>query len=160
MRIDISYEELRRNARNPGMRGAIRHYLGLLADLFRSPSPVMRDIGEILVASTKQRFQTETDPEGRAWAPNSPVTRARKRNPHILTESGMLGDSIRYMLKDGGKGVSIGSNRVYAAMMQLGGKKAMFPHLWGDIPARPYLGVSHQDSVDLLEAFRRRIRNL
>jgi phage virion morphogenesis protein len=160
MRIDISYEELRRNARTPGLSGAIRHYLGRLADLFRSPEPIMRDIGEILVASTKQRFQTQTDPTGRAWAPNTPVTRARKRNPRVLTESGMLGDSIRYMLKDNGRGVSIGSNRVYAAMMQLGGKKAMYPHLWGDIPARPYLGVSQQDSVDLLDAFRGRIRDL
>ncbi|WP_248594777.1 hypothetical protein [Candidatus Accumulibacter contiguus] len=26
----------------------------------------------------------------------------------------------------------------YAAMQQFGGTKARFPHLWGDIPARPF----------------------
>lgn len=33
----------------------------------------------------------------------------------------------------------VGSNKPYAAMMHFGGSKASFPHLWGDIPARPYL---------------------
>ncbi|WP_231997044.1 phage virion morphogenesis protein [Pseudomonas arsenicoxydans] len=33
----------------------------------------------------------------------------------------------------------VGSNKPYAAMMQFGGDQADFPHLWSDIPARPYL---------------------
>lgn len=33
-----------------------------------------------------------------------------------------------------GQAVEIRSTMTYAAMQQLGGKKADFPHLWGDIP--------------------------
>lgn len=36
-------------------------------------------------------------------------------------------------------------------MMQFGGTKAAFPHLWGDIPARPFLGLSTQDESDILD---------
>ena len=46
--------------------------------------------------------------------------------------------------------VEVGSNRVYAAMMQFGGTKAAYPHLWGDIPPRPFLGVSEADSANIL----------
>lgn len=34
-------------------------------------------------------------------------------------------------------------------MMHHGGTKAAFPHLWGDIPARPFLGVSAEDEVNI-----------
>lgn len=30
----------------------------------------------------------------------------------------------------------------YAAIQQFGGTKAQFPHLWGDIPARPFLPIT------------------
>ena len=38
----------------------------------------------------------------------------------------------------------------YAAMQQFGGIKSEFPHLWGDIPARPFLGVSESDAEEIL----------
>lgn len=41
----------------------------------------------------------------------------------------------------------VGSPEVYAAMQQFGGSKAEFPNLWGDIVARPFLGVSDSDAV-------------
>jgi phage gpG-like protein len=36
----------------------------------------------------------------------------------------------------------VGSTMKYAAMQQFGGKKSQFPHLWGDIPARPFLPIT------------------
>lgn len=36
-------------------------------------------------------------------------------------------------------------------MMQFGGTKAQFPHLWGDIPARPYIGFSEDDKQNTLD---------
>lgn len=45
----------------------------------------------------------------------------------------------------------MGSARPYAAMMHFGGTKPEFPHLWGDIPARPFLGLSDQDRRDVVE---------
>ena len=38
--------------------------------------------------------------------------------------------------------VTITAGPVYAAIQQFGGKKSEFPHLWGDIPARPFLPVT------------------
>ncbi|MDD5030374.1 MAG: phage virion morphogenesis protein [Rhodoferax sp.] len=55
----------------------------------------------------------------------------------------------------GSTGVSIGSPIVYAAIQQFGGTKAQFPHLWGDIPARPFLGMSDADKTNILDIIGR-----
>ena len=47
--------------------------------------------------------------------------------------------------------VEIGSPKEYAAMQQFGGQKSKFPHLWGDIPARPFLGISDRDQKSVLD---------
>lgn len=117
-------------------------------------SPALLEIGEVLTNSTKERFQTETDPSGRRWEENSAVTAERKTNPKILTESGLLGGQIAPQLIDGGNAVAVGSNRIYAAMMQFGGTKSQWPHLWGDIPGRPFLGFSSEDRDRVLEILR------
>ena len=36
-------------------------------------------------------------------------------------------------------------------MQQFGGTRSRFGHLWGDIPARPFLGLSTADEQALLE---------
>lgn len=54
-----------------------------------------------------------------------------------------------------GNSVTVGSSMRYAAMQQFGGTKAKFPHLWGDIPARPFLPVTL--SGDLYPAEREAI---
>lgn len=41
--------------------------------------------------------------------------------------------------------VSIGSNRIYAAMHQYGGRTR-----FGQIPARPYLGISDEDEQAIM----------
>lgn len=132
------------------VRRRLRALMGVTSDL----SPVLREIGEILLASTKDRFSPgrQRSPSGVPWAPNSPVTLARKANPNILTERGYLGDTIRYQLTADRQGVEVASDRPYAAMQQFGGTKAQWPHLWGDIPAREFLGISGQDRTDILDA--------
>jgi len=160
-RFDLSLTELRNGQRRSGLVGAVQHYFRRLGDYLRSPDSMLEEVGETLQSSTKQRFITETDPTGKKWAPNRPATLAsyfRRRgagSKKILTDSGTLGDSIRYQLtggfsvgswrSGGGRSVTVGTNLVYGAMQQYGGTRARFPHLWGDIPARPYLGVSRDD---------------
>jgi phage virion morphogenesis protein len=136
---------------------ALQTYLRQMQNRLSNPSDVMAEIGEILVRSTQQRFATQSDPDGQPWAPNSPVTRARKRNPHILTENGYLGDGIHAQM-DGSNAVLVGSNRKYAAVQQFGQKKGASgrtrrgaPIPWGDIPARPFLGISDDDRRDIEE---------
>lgn len=89
--------------------------------------PVLKVIGEHLVASTRQRFQTETDPEGNRWQALKPSTRSRKKHPKILTESHRLRGSIVYQLS-GPNTLEVGTNVVYAAIHQLGGRIDRAPH--------------------------------
>jgi len=112
--------------------------------------PLMLEIGEDVVESTKQRFVTATDPDGEQWAKNSDVTLAHKSGSRPLTDGGNLARSIHYT-QLGNDGVEIGTNAVQAAMMQFGGTKAEFPHLWGDIPERPFLGLSDADKQHILD---------
>jgi len=112
--------------------------------------PAMLEIGEVLTESTKQRFETGTAPDGSVWASNSNTTLLYKAGDKPLVNYGYLAESIHYQSL-GNTGVAIGTNKVQAAMMQFGGTKAQFPHLWGDIPARPYLGLSADDGQDILE---------
>lgn len=58
-----------------------------------------------------------------------------------------LSTQIYYRVE--GDTLLIGSPQVYAAMQQFGGSKAQFPHLWGDIPARPFLGISDADEAQM-----------
>jgi phage virion morphogenesis protein len=117
--------------------------------------PAYKSIGEALVASTQRRFQDRQDPEGHAWAALSSVTRERKgHNRQLEGESKQLARQIHYNASS--DGVEVGSTMEYAAMMHFGGKKSEFPHLWGDIPARPFLGLSADDAdeiIDILQDF-------
>lgn len=60
-----------------------------------------------------------------------------------------LSTTIYYRVE--GDTLYVGSPEKYAAMQQFGGSKADFPNLWGDIPARPFLGLSDQD-VAMIES--------
>jgi phage virion morphogenesis protein len=135
--------------------------------------PVLAEIGEDMTESTKRRFSTTKAPDGTSWAPNSATTIARygelfARKDGTLSkkaqakvsgkkpltgETRALATTINYQLQDGNT-VGIGSPMVYAAMQQFGGKKSDFPHLWGNIPARPFLGASEADKVNIADLVR------
>lgn len=115
----------------------------------RDLTPVFKDIGEELANSTLKRFDEGQGPDGKTWAPNSPVTLLRKKGSQPLHgETGMLSTQIHY--EAGPAHVTVGSPMEYAAMQQFGGEKAEFPNLWGDIPARPFIGLSTEDEQEVL----------
>jgi phage gpG-like protein len=145
------------------------------------PGPLFRAIGEALVVQAKRTFKTGTDPWGRRWLPNSPVTIAamlarrkgnfRKRDGKLsakgakrvmakrplIGESRQLSTRIHYALD--GNTLTVGSSMIQAAMQQFGGRKSEFPKLWGDIPARPFLPITAAGDLapearrEVLEAF-------
>lgn len=153
-----------------------KQVLDMLAELSRRMTnlqPAMKEIGEDIVESTKRRFDSSTSPDGTPWAANSSVTVARylgmfagshkkdgtlsKRGAArsagkkpLIGETKTLQSTINYQL-NGTSAVHIGSPKVYAAMHQFGGTKAQFPHLWGNIPARPFLGLSAPDKANILD---------
>jgi len=112
--------------------------------------PALLAIGEDLKESTHKRFETTTDPDGHAWLLNTEATLlSGKEGDQPLYDLGTLGNTIGYQLL-GNDGVQIGSPMEYAAMMQFGGTKSEFPNLWGDVPARNFLGFSNEDKTDIL----------
>lgn len=126
-------------------------------------TPAMREISEILQASVEDAFESETDPAtGQRWTPLSEVTvRLRDGNAHpILQRSGQLASSFQ---PDYGRDFAVvGTNKVQAGTHQFGASKGQFgrtsrgaPIPWGDIPARPMLGVSEAAGEDILEAVQR-----
>lgn len=125
---------------------ALTSALTALGDL----RPIMDDIGEYMTKATKDRFGRGEAPDGSKWVANSPATLARKKDTRpLFGETGMLSSQISH--EAGSDFVEIGSNRIQAAMMQFGGTKAAFPHLFGDIPARPFIGVSAEDEANILD---------
>ena len=122
-----------------------------------NPTDALKEIGEVLTQSTKDRFGTKVGPDGSGWAANSPVTIARKgHGSQLRGKSKALGDLIHYEL-DGTKAVEIGSNMEYAAVQQFGQPKGASgswrgaPIPWGDIPPRPFVGVSQEDEDRITE---------
>ena len=108
--------------------------------------PLLLEIGEDLTESTKKRFDTATDPDGNAWAPNSEVTLARygslfaRKKDGSLTkasaqklaskkpgtgETRMLATTINYQVR-GEDAVGVGSPMIYAGTFHYGAKSGEF----------------------------------
>jgi phage virion morphogenesis protein len=132
--------------------------------------PVLKVIGEELVESTKRRFETGKAPDGTPWAANKPSTvkaylkerggSFKDEKLGILTKRGdklaagkrpligatrQLSSQINYRLD--GQALLVGSSRIYARTQQFGAKRREYQGVapWGDVPARPFLGISPAD---------------
>lgn len=136
--------------------------------------PLYLAIGESLQDSTIDRFATSTAPDGSKWAPNSRTTlelylskfssfskktgkltsrgaaRAANKKP-LIGQSKALSTTIRYDVDS--NGVQVGSGLIYAATQQFGASKGKFGGKapWGNIPARPFVGISDDDNKTILE---------
>lgn len=109
----------------------------------------MKSIGEEMINRTQQRFRDKEAPDGTPWAANSPVTEKRKGHDRVLEgESNELAKQFSYSATS--NSVEYGSLMVYAAMQNFGGTKAEFPHLWGDIPEREFIGLNDDDEDEVL----------
>lgn len=85
--------------------------------------------------------------------------RLSKRSGSILAaKKPLIGEgkalSLRINYKLVGDSVHVGTPEAYGAMQHFGGKKSQFKNLWGDIPARPFLGVSDQDREGILDTLQ------
>lgn len=103
-------------------------------------SPLFQDVGSALVASTQTRItEQKKSPSGAPWQALNPKYAARKakRLPGIglLEWSGDLVRSMTYNASS--NSVLVGTNKEYAARLHFGG---------GSVAARPYLGISNDDS--------------
>lgn len=149
-RVEVEFD-------NAAVLAAIRGALAELAD----PRPLLLDIGEALVNSTRDRFSAQRGPDGQAWQALSPRYLATKApNPgKILQRRGDLVQKIFPQVQ--GTTLLVGTDRVYGAVHQFGALKGKFgktkrgaPIPWGDIPARPFLGISDDDASEIIAIAR------
>lgn len=85
------------------------------------PAPLFAEINEYLMRATRERFKTQTAPDGTAWAALSPrYKKIKHRNKEkILTFRGHLQGTLRGQYDD--NSLEFGSDRKYAALMHYGG---------------------------------------
>jgi phage virion morphogenesis protein len=103
-------------------------------------APLMQGIAAELANQTEENFENEGRPQ---WPELSDTTTERRSKmgnwPGQILQVSAAGLAASITTHATDSSALIGSNKPYAAMMQLGGDQADYPHLWGDIPARPYL---------------------
>lgn len=121
--------------------------------------PALRSMGQAGVAQTKKRFITKRAPDGSAWKrTDKPLSKGT-----TMDQDGYLKRSIAAQ-QPSQTAVEWGSNRIYAAMRQLGGiiraraGGALRFRVGGNGAwvmvkevrqhARPYLGVNDQDMAE------------
>ena len=120
-------------------------------------TPAMQSIGEYMMLKTRDRFDQQVDPDGRAWRPLADATveskRRRKTNPgrrarvraqptDILKESFLLRDTIAYDADS--TSVRIGTPQEYGVFHQSDEPR-------NKIPPRRFLGVDAQDLTEINE---------
>jgi len=115
-----------------------------------------RFIGEELLSIAQDSFEKEQSPAGVSWAPWSDWYREfGQHGAKKLDRRGDLFGSLVYEAMP--EMVIVGSTMVYAPTHQFGAKKGEFgktkrgaPIPWGDIPARPFLGITEEFSDRIL----------
>ncbi|MBP0439437.1 phage virion morphogenesis protein [Tianweitania sediminis] len=104
---------------------AVTGQLQRLEDAAGDMQPAMAAIGAAMLQSTQRRFERETGPDGKKWAPLRPRTaaarigRGRRGTANILRVSTRLYQSLTFEASN--TEARVGSNVVYAAIHQLGG---------------------------------------
>lgn len=139
--------------------GALERLYAAAGDL----SPALKNVGEYETQATKDRFGTETDPEGRPWPDLNPLYALTKKGAGKLKgESGHLAQ-IFYQLA-GDSAVDVGSDAIYARAHNEGARivpktaAALFFSMGGQefrvqsvtIPRRQFLGFSEADMTEIL----------
>lgn len=156
---------------DPETEARAEKLFGELADRAENIGGGLRNVGEALLQTTDDRFGSQTDPQGKPWAPLSKLTREIRGNDGpILTVSGRLRKSISYEVS--GSTLRLGPNAQGDAVQQFGATitpkattalriplpagagaaaGAVFA-LRVTIPARPYIGFGPKDEDAAREA--------
>jgi len=122
------------------------------AAAMRDPRAWSGAVGEVLIEDIEQRFQTETDPWGNAWAALSPVTlklrAALGRSGRILSITRNLANSKFSRLE--GVRLVVGMAAKYAAAQMLGNPANKMYGKWpAPIPARAALPLRPGGRLDM-----------
>lgn len=92
------------------------------ADALATPTPLQRDLGELLLIIHQARFRAQVAPDGTPWQALSPgyLKRKPKNKNKVLTLDGNLRNTLRYQID--GDDLLFGTDRPYGAIHQFGGQ--------------------------------------
>lgn len=116
-------------------------------------TPFWHSVGQYMIKRTIKNFEHEQSPEGIKWTPLSLLRIKQRKKRHkggrikILSDTGELRRSVAY--KAFSDKAVFGSNLIYAKTHQFGR---------GNIPARPFLGVTDEDKNKVLSMMRSYIK--
>lgn len=127
-------------------------------------SEVTNKIGEFLAESHQQRIEKSLGaPDGTAWAAKSPFTKSK--DPRPLYDTGDMVRRIHHVY--GPDFVSVSVSGVKVRTLHFGAAKGAFgqtttgqPIPFGDIPARPFMGLSQTDQSNIADALTEWIERL
>ena len=125
---------------------------------------VHKKMGEALVSNAHLRFVDEKSPSGEVWK------KGYKKSGQTLSNTARLSSSITY--KASKKHVEVGTNVIYAAIHQFGGKikakkknflKFNINGKWSQkkvvvIPKREFIGISGDDKEDIINIFKNTLK--
>ncbi|MBI1626958.1 phage virion morphogenesis protein [Comamonas suwonensis] len=96
--------------------------LARMDEAMGNTAPLLARIGEYLQDATRDRFKTQSGPDGSAWQALQPRYQRRKKQnkDKILTLRGYLRGQIHWQ-PDGDDAVRVGTNAKYGAIHQFGG---------------------------------------
>lgn len=132
----------------------------VLWHLARFPTAGVReafsDLGPHLVRSALARAKREQAPDGSAWAKLNAAyalrkTRLRPGAGILAFDRHLLGDQFSYQIS--GRTLRIGTAAKYGATQHFGSTKR-------GIPARPFIGFSAQDQIDIGDILMEHIERL
>ena len=156
--------------------GRIMHLAGYLENFI----PPLEASKAIAKADMQMHFDTESSPDGAAWAPLSEEYVATRRggSAHpILQLSGSMHDAavsdaaylvdgedlffstaglpFYWIFHESGRGSSVPGMAEFAARIkeQFGEQTDISEHTGGGMPARPFVGVSFEAQLQIIEAF-------
>lgn len=134
----------------------ITRTLDRLAGLVNDLRPVMADLSADMLDAVKENFDQEGRPSRwPALAPSTlrPLARKGKTGKMLNRSAGGLYHSISR--ESNGTRAIVGTNKIYAAIHQFGGKAGRGRRV--TIPARPYLVLTDADQQRMLATLRRHL---
>mgnify|MGYP001039274742 CR=1 FL=1 len=131
----------------------LREMIQQTGDRIKNVLPAMKAFGEYMVMATQDRFAAEKAPDGSGWKALSPRTENWKEEhgkiDKILQQDGYL-RLIHYTPDNAG--LTLSSNRKYAAIHQYGGMAGRGRKV--EIPKREFLGFSDADKAEFMETVK------
>ena len=147
----------------------VRDALNRLREAGADMTPAMRDIAAAMESTAQAAFQHQRSPDGEKWPDLSEHTKARRRKRRkwpgqILHVSGRLAASISSSYN--ADSAIAGTNLIYAVTHQFGAARGKFgstrrgrPIPFGDIPARPFFGISDDLKDEVLDVLAEHLTN-